>query len=57
MNQSIEKRNKFWLDFNTNGYLIGENMFKGIKKIYYDISDDQFIKYLKNIHNYTGNPK
>jgi hypothetical protein len=57
MNDSIISRNKFWNDHSVNGFLYGSNMFKGLQSIYSGVSDDQFIMYLKNIYNYSGNPK
>lgn len=57
MNDSVLERNNFWKENSLNGIMNGQQMFQGLQKKYSGISDDQFAKYLKDIHGYEGNPR
>lgn len=57
MNDSVVERNKFWKENSLNEFITGQQIFQGLQKKYSGISDGQFSKYLKDIHNYTGDPR
>ena len=42
MNDAVLLRNKFWEENSVDGFLTGENAFKGLQKLHNGVSDTDF---------------